>query len=118
MFFAVALETSSCSRTSSTYNKLLDWLLFFLKGVEQTAKHSIEILNDALDLKTNLTQTIRGNTGNRANNNLRFHCIKINLFNDISKRHTGILFKMPFVVCWVIIIHILEMVFLISSSKA
>jgi hypothetical protein len=24
-----------------------------------------------LDLKTNLTQTIRGNTGNRANNNLR-----------------------------------------------
>jgi Fic family protein len=41
-------------------NKLLDWLLFFLKGVEQTAKHSIEILNDALDLKTNLTQTIRG----------------------------------------------------------
>ena len=52
-------------------NKLLDWLLFFLKGVEQTAKHSIEILNDVLDLKTNLTQTIRGNTGNRANNNLR-----------------------------------------------
>jgi Fic family protein len=47
------------------------WLLFFLKGVEQTAKHSIEILNDVLDLKTNLTQTIRGNTGNRANNNLR-----------------------------------------------
>jgi Fic family protein len=34
-------------------NELLDWLLFFLKGVEQTAKHSIEILNDALDLKTN-----------------------------------------------------------------
>jgi hypothetical protein len=42
-----------------------------MAGVEQTAKHSIEILNDALDLKTNLTQTIRGNTGNRANNNLR-----------------------------------------------
>jgi Fic family protein len=41
-------------------NKLLDWLLFFLKGVEQTAKHSIEILNDVLNLKTNLTQTIRG----------------------------------------------------------
>ncbi|CAC9992003.1 Fic domain protein, Pden_3305 type [uncultured Gammaproteobacteria bacterium] len=52
-------------------NELLDWLLFFLKGVEQTAEHSIEILNEALDLKTNLTQTIRGNTGNRANNNLK-----------------------------------------------
>jgi Fic family protein len=52
-------------------NKLLNWLLFFLKGVEQTAKHSIEILNDILNLEKNLTQTIRENTGNRANNNLR-----------------------------------------------
>jgi Fic family protein len=34
-------------------NKLLDWLLFFLKGVEQTAKHSIEILNDILNLEKN-----------------------------------------------------------------
>jgi hypothetical protein len=33
--------------------------------VEQTAKHSIEILNDALDLKTNLTQTIRGPIGQK-----------------------------------------------------
>jgi hypothetical protein len=35
------------------------------------AKHSIEILNDILNLEKNLTQTIRENTGNRANNNLR-----------------------------------------------
>jgi Fic family protein len=39
--------------------------------MEQTAKHSIEILNDILNLEKNLTQTIRENTGNRANNNLR-----------------------------------------------
>ncbi len=52
-------------------NKLSDWLLFFLKGVEQTAKHSIEILNDVLDLNDRLTQVIRDNTGNRAHNNLR-----------------------------------------------
>ncbi|CAB5494984.1 hypothetical protein BTHERMOSOX_1255 [Bathymodiolus thermophilus thioautotrophic gill symbiont] len=52
-------------------NELSNWLLFFLKGVEQTAKHSIEILNDVLNLKDNLTETIRENTGNRANNNLR-----------------------------------------------
>jgi hypothetical protein len=58
-------------------NELLDWLLFFLKGVEQTAEHSIEILNEVLDLKTNLTQTIRGNTGNRANKLTKYRGIKI-----------------------------------------
>lgn len=61
---------------------LLGWLLFFLGGVEQTARHSIKVLNDVLDLKSNLTQTIRDNTGNRVNNNLKL----------LEK-----LFQMPFV---------------------
>jgi Fic family protein len=50
---------------------LSGWLLFFLKGVEQTAGHSIKVLNDILDLKKHLTDNIRENTGNRASNNLR-----------------------------------------------
>ncbi|SMM99575.1 hypothetical protein SPONN_707 [uncultured Candidatus Thioglobus sp.] len=73
------------------YKKLMDarlkndfsaWIMFFLKGVEQTAQHSIETLMAILDIKNKLTEKIQHESGNRSSNNLR-------LFNA--------LFQTPFV---------------------
>lgn len=47
------------------------WVMFFLKGVEQTAIHSIETLIAILDLKNNLAKQIQSESGNRSSNNLR-----------------------------------------------
>ncbi|CAC9969184.1 Fic domain protein, Pden_3305 type [uncultured Gammaproteobacteria bacterium] len=52
-------------------NNFSDWILFFLKGVEQTASHSIETLVAILEMKDNLTQKIHNKPGNRSSNNLR-----------------------------------------------
>ncbi len=52
-------------------HNLLDWLLFFLKGMEETAKHSIEILSKTLSLKEQLTEKIQNKTGSRAKNNVK-----------------------------------------------
>ena len=52
-------------------NDLTGWLLFFLRGIEQTANHSIEILKKTLKLKSKLTTNIMENTGNRSSNNIR-----------------------------------------------
>lgn len=73
------------------YKKLMDarlkndfstWIIFFLKGVEQTTRHSIETLMAILDIKDKLTKKIQNESGNRSSNNLR-------LFNE--------LFQTPFV---------------------
>ncbi len=50
---------------------LLGWLLFFLKGVEITAKHSIGVLIETLDLKKSLTKKIQEKTGSRSVNNIK-----------------------------------------------
>lgn len=50
---------------------LLGWLLFFLKGVEITAKHSIRVLIETLDLKKSLTKKIQEKTGFRSVNNIK-----------------------------------------------
>jgi Fic family protein len=39
-------------------NDFSDWIMFFLRGVEQTAKHGIETLMAILDMKNNLTKKI------------------------------------------------------------
>lgn len=52
-------------------SNLSAWLLFFLRGLEQTAHHSIEVLKEVLSLQEKLTQNIRENSGNRASNNLK-----------------------------------------------
>ncbi len=52
-------------------NNFSDWILFFLKGVEQTARHSIETLIEIINLKDSLSQKIRKESGNRSSNNLR-----------------------------------------------
>lgn len=50
---------------------LLGWLLFFLKGVEITAKHSIGVLIETLDLKKSLTKKIQEKTGSRSVDNIK-----------------------------------------------
>ncbi len=52
-------------------NNLAGWLLFFLEGIEKTAKFSIYLLQESLKLKENTEETIRSGTGGRASNNLR-----------------------------------------------
>ncbi len=52
------------------FNDLSGWLLFFLTGVEQTAKHSIKVLTNILNLKEKLTSKISSKT-NRVTNNLK-----------------------------------------------
>lgn len=52
-------------------NGFSDWIMFFLKGVEQTARHSIETLMAILELKKSLTKKIQNESGNRSSNNLR-----------------------------------------------
>lgn len=52
-------------------NHFSDWILFFLKGVEQTAKHSINTLVEILELREKLTKKIQAESGNRSGNNLR-----------------------------------------------
>ncbi len=63
-------------------NDFSDWIMFFLRGVEQTAKHGIETLMAILEMKNNLTKKIHDESGNRSSNNLR-------LFDE--------LFKTPFI---------------------
>ncbi|CAC9598524.1 Fic domain protein, Pden_3305 type [uncultured Gammaproteobacteria bacterium] len=57
-------------------NEFSDWIMFFLKGVEQTAEHSIETLVEIMNLKSDLTKKIQNESGNRSSNNLR-------LFNEL-----------------------------------
>jgi Fic family protein len=52
-------------------NGFSDWIMFFLKGVEQTARHSIETLMAILELKKSRTKKIQNESGNRSSNNLR-----------------------------------------------
>ena len=52
-------------------NDFVGWIMFFLKGVEQTAKHSIDTLMAILDLKQRLTKKIHNESGSRSSNNLR-----------------------------------------------
>jgi Fic family protein len=52
-------------------NNITEWLLFFLKGVEQTSLHSINTLKTTLELRENLLQKIHTSTGSRSNNNSR-----------------------------------------------
>ncbi|MBA5249925.1 hypothetical protein MNB_SUP05-SYMBIONT-4-943 [hydrothermal vent metagenome] len=52
-------------------NNFSAWVLFFLKGVEQTAKHSIDTLMAVLDMKKKLTEKIYNESGNRSGNNLK-----------------------------------------------
>ncbi len=51
-------------------NDLTGWLLFFLEAVENTAKYSIRTLKNIFNLKENLENRIRKNSGMRAPNNL------------------------------------------------
>lgn len=50
---------------------LLGWLLFFLKGVEITAKHSVGVLIEAINLKKSLAKKIQEKTGSRSVNNIK-----------------------------------------------
>ncbi|MBW5290298.1 MAG: hypothetical protein Rsou_1572 [Candidatus Ruthia sp. Asou_11_S2] len=52
-------------------NDLLSWLLFFLKGVEITVKHSVGVLIETLELKESLSEKIQEKTGSRSVNNIK-----------------------------------------------
>ncbi len=52
-------------------NNFSDWIMFFLSGIGQTARHGIETFMAILDMKNNLTEKIHNELGNRFSNNLR-----------------------------------------------
>ncbi|PID50150.1 MAG: cell filamentation protein Fic [Proteobacteria bacterium] len=51
-----------------THNDMLQWLKYFLVGVEETASEAVQKLSDILRLKTELENHIQNNFGRRAAN--------------------------------------------------
>ncbi len=66
-----------------THHDLLQWLKYFLVGIEQTAMHAIQILQQVLQIKADAEQTIQDNYGRRAQSGLKL--IRHLLQNPIIK---------------------------------
>lgn len=56
-----------------THNDILQWIKYFLVGIEQTAKKGVETLSKIIDLKLNTEQMIQAKFGKRIKTGLLLH---------------------------------------------
>jgi Fic family protein len=56
-----------------THNDILQWIKYFLVGIEQTAKTAVETLSKVIDLKTNTENLIQSQFGKRLKTGLLLH---------------------------------------------
>ena len=69
-----------------TKGDMLQWLKYFLVGVEQTASHAVQTLSAILEFKSNAENLIRANYKSRSTNAIRvLHRLLVNPFINVEE---------------------------------